>query len=62
MEAAEFLQPFLELEHQVKVALNCLERLKRMGVGQTRQARHLLIDLGVVFHRARPQWIKAAVN
>ena len=62
IHARHFLQPLFEFIHQTQRALR--ERLALQGVRgrRARVPRHLLVDLGVVLHRARPQWIKAAVH
>jgi len=48
--------------HQRQVALDAFRVLQRMRQRQARQARRLLVDLGVVLHRARAERIQPLVH
>ena len=43
-------------------ALRGLDALERVELGEARQRRHVLVDLGVVLHRARAEGIEAVVH
>ena len=43
-------------------ALRGLDGLERVELGEARQRRHVLVDLGVVLHRARAEGIEAVVH
>src|SRR5262245_38280860 len=61
-EAADLGEPLLQLEHQREVALHGVEILQRMSLGEGREPRDLLIDLGIVFHGAGAERIEAAID
>ena len=61
-KAADLLQPFLQLVHQQQAALHGLDRLERVQPGEAGQAGGLLVDLGVVLHRAGAERVDARVD
>ena len=61
-EASDLRQPLLQFEHQRQVALHRIRLLQRMGLGEARKPRDLLVDLGVEFHRAGAERIEAGVH
>ena len=61
-EPGELCQRLLQvvIEHQRRLA--SLGRLQRMQVGKRLQGGNLLVDDGIVFHRARPERIETVVH
>ena len=57
----DFAQRILEVPVHLKVALSSLT-YSGMHRGEAGVRRHLLVDLGVVFHRARPQRVESGVH
>ncbi len=55
-------QLLLEVPHQLERALRVTRLLQRVEAREAGQRRHLLVDLGVVFHRARPERVEAGVE
>ncbi len=61
-KACDLLKPFLERVHQKHRTLNRFGILVRVQPSETWQPGHLLVDFGVVLHRAGAQWVEALVN
>ena len=53
--------PF-QVPHQLQGALGLRLVLIRVQGGESGQSGHLVVDLGVVLHSARPQWIETQVH
>ncbi|MEI2803083.1 MAG: hypothetical protein V9E84_05110 [Trichococcus flocculiformis] len=62
VHAGDDSQIFLQLIHQLQGALDGLDWLIGMDIGETVQTGGHLIDFRVVFHRAGPQRIKAVFH
>ena len=62
VHAGEIDQPESQLVDDLQRALHRLLRLQRVDVGESRQARDLLVEARVVFHRARPEREETEVN
>jgi hypothetical protein len=58
----DLLEPLAELVHQRQGALRLRVGRHRVDAREARQPRHVLVHLGVVLHRARPQGIERAVH
>src|SRR5688500_13116675 len=55
-------QPAADEIDQLETALHRVDRLQRMDVGKARHPRHLLVEAGIVLHRARPAREKAKID
>ena len=60
--AGQLLEPFAQFMNDGKRTLHALFRLQRMGVGKAGHPRHLLIEAGIMLHRARAQREQAKVD
>ena len=61
-QAGDLGQIDAEVEQQLQDALHVFDRLIRMQMSQTRQGRRSLVDLRIVFHRARAERIEVPVD
>jgi hypothetical protein len=61
-QSADLAQPFLQEVHQRQAALDGLRILQRVGEGEPRKARGVLVDFRVVFHRARAQRVETLIH
>ena len=62
LETADLAQPVLQLMHQIQRALGAVRIRQRVQLGEAGQARRVLINLGVVLHRAGAKRIKPLVD
>ncbi len=60
--AADFAKGFFKSAIYTQCALHGIGRLCRVQVGNIGYAHHRLVDLGIIFHRARPQGIEARIH
>jgi hypothetical protein len=61
-QAGDLLQQLGQQPLQLQAALCQRVGIERVRVGQARQPRRPLIDLGVVLHGARAEWVEAQVD
>ena len=61
-KSTDLVQPLLQMVHQRERTLDRFYRLEWMQVRKTWNAGSLFVDLGIVFHRAGSQRIKASID
>ncbi|OPX89730.1 MAG: hypothetical protein A4E52_00940 [Pelotomaculum sp. PtaB.Bin013] len=60
--SGEFRKTTVHMVKQFQTALNRIRALIRVNPGKSVQARHILIDLGIIFHRTGTKRVKTSVN
>ena len=62
VHAEDLLEVLLDLPHDLETALDRLDGLERVDVGEAGQSRDLLVDLRVVLHGAGAERVEAVVH
>ena len=62
VHAEDLLEVLLDLPHDLETALDRLDGLERVDVGEAGQSRNLLVDLRVVLHGAGAERVEAVVH